>query len=169
MKHTCRTHSKVSIVVNFICVVVTVQRNMYVPSKSKCTFKKCFVQIGAGIQRGMYLPAAVLKMGWNHGDHKLYWGYTGWREQDKIPSSLEMTMGYLKKNPNCIDHTYLLKGTVQAWQNPDKVIQVLHMFFPRECECEDIINTKILLQKAQVLKARDSIILGAETVTTDLQ
>lgn len=27
--------------------------------------------------------------------------------------------------------------------------------------------TKILLQKAQVLKARDSIILGAETVTTD--
>lgn len=36
-----------------------------------------FVQIKTGIQKNIYLLAAVPKMGWNPGGHKLYWGYTG--------------------------------------------------------------------------------------------
>lgn len=35
------------------------------------------VHMKAGIQKNIYLPAAVLKMGWNLDGHKLYWDYIG--------------------------------------------------------------------------------------------
>lgn len=38
---------------------------------------KSYAWLKACIFRASYLPAAVLRVEWNHGAHKLYLGYTG--------------------------------------------------------------------------------------------